>query len=118
MSSKPYVAVTHRITISVKEIEGICTAGLKVGDKIVIRVPKIDVRETDNLCMNALSALMPYLRQWSTEPYPLNARPFVSCPDPGPQKGGRGHVLFQITSERIKRKSSKKGSDTSRYKVS
>jgi uncharacterized repeat protein (TIGR04076 family) len=118
MSHKPYVAVTHRITISVKEIEGICTAGLKVGDKIVIRVPRIDVRETDNLCMNALSALMPYLRQWSTEPYPPNARPFVSCPDPGPKKGGKGHVLFQITSERIKGKSGRKGSDASRSKVS
>lgn len=101
MSERFYVAMTHRITVTVKEIEGVCTAGLKVGDKIVIRVPRIDVRATDNLCMNALSALMPYIRQWSTEPFPPNARSFVCCPDPGPGKGGRGHVLFEIRSERI-----------------
>jgi hypothetical protein len=52
--------------------------------------------------MNALSAMMPYIRQWSMEPFPPTAREFVSCPDPGPEKGGRGHVFFHIKSEKIK----------------
>jgi len=73
----------------VTEIQGRCFAGLKVGDKIVIRVPIIDVRESDNICMNAFSAMMPYIRQWSMEPFPLTARVDVCCPDPGPEKGGR-----------------------------
>jgi len=102
MTKDHYTKMTHKITVTVAEIQGVCTAGFKAGDKIVIRMPRIDVRETDNLCMNALSALMPYVRQWSTEPFPPNARSIVCCPDPGPEKGGRGHVFFHIQSERIK----------------
>ena len=92
-------ATGKKITVTVKEVQGICTAGLRIGDRIVIRVPRIDVRETDSLCLGALSALMPYVRQWSSEPVPHNARSFISCPDPGPDKGGRGHVLFHIETD-------------------
>ena len=94
MAENIYVAITHKITITVTEIQGRCFAGLKVGDKIVIRAPIIDVRESDNICMNAFSAMMPYIRQWLMEPFPLTARVDVCCPDPGPEKGGRGHVGF------------------------
>jgi uncharacterized repeat protein (TIGR04076 family) len=98
MDPKANDRATNKITVTVIEKEGICSAGLKVGDKIVFRVPRIDVRETDNLCMNALSCLMPYVRQWSTSPIPANARPYICCSDPGPNKGGRGHVIFEIQS--------------------
>jgi uncharacterized repeat protein (TIGR04076 family) len=101
MSEKFYTKITHKITITVKEVQGVCSAGLKVGDKIVVKVPRIDVRETDNICINGLNSLIPYLRQWSTEPFPPNARSIVCCSDPGPQNGGLGHVLFEIKSEKI-----------------
>ena len=34
-------AGTHKITATVVDKEGGCTAGLKVGDKVVFRVPRI-----------------------------------------------------------------------------
>ena len=93
---------THKITITVTEIEGTCSAGFKVGDKIVIKRPRICLNETDNLCINALSAMMPYIRQWSSEPFPPNARSIIHCPDAGPMRGGHGSVIFKIKSEKLR----------------
>lgn len=84
------------VVVTVHSVEGICTAGMKVGDRIVLRGPRIKTAETDNLCVNALSALAPYLRQWGSKPVAPTARPYVCCPDPGPGKGGRGHVIFHL----------------------
>jgi uncharacterized repeat protein (TIGR04076 family) len=104
MAKEKFLGATHKVTATVVEKEGVCSAGMKVGDKIVFRVPRIDLRETtDNLCMNALNCLTPYVRQWSTAPLPQNARPYVCCSDPGPGKGGKGHVVFHLEHESLKK---------------
>jgi len=91
-----YAPNVGEVVITVHSVEGVCTAGMKVGDKIVLRGPRIKMAETDNLCMNALAALSPYIRQWGSKPAAPTARPYVCCPDPGPGKGGMGHVIFHL----------------------
>ena len=103
MAKDVFPMATHKVIATVVEKEGVCTAGLKVGNKIVFRVPRIDLKETDAICMNALNCLMPYVRQWSTSPLPQNARPYVCCSDPGPGKGGKGHVVFHLEHESLKK---------------
>lgn len=103
MAKEKFLGATHKVTATVVEKEGVCTAGLKVGDKIVFRIPRIDLKETQTLCMNALNCLMPYVRQWSTAPLPQNARPYVCCSDPGPGKGGKGHVTFHLEQEKLRK---------------
>ncbi|MBI5445261.1 MAG: TIGR04076 family protein [Deltaproteobacteria bacterium] len=103
MAKNEFPGATHKVTATVVEKEGICMAGLKVGDKIVFRIPRIDLRETDGLCMNALACLTPYVRQWSTAPLPQNARPYICCSDPGPEKGGHGHLVFRLEQEPLKK---------------
>ena len=101
MVADPFSGATHKVTATVVEKEGVCSAGLKVGDKIVFRVPRIDLRETDKICMNAVVCLVSYVRQWSTAPLPQNARPYVCCSDPGPGKGGKGHVIFKLEQQSL-----------------
>ena len=52
----------YKIVLEVVKVphEG-CAAGYKVGDKIVIEDPKIVLNELTNVCLYALSALMPYI---------------------------------------------------------
>ena len=91
--------MASKIVVTVISVEGVCSAGLKVGDRMVISPPKIDTSLSDNMCLNGLSSLMPFLRQWSTPEVPRNARSVICCPDPGPENKGRGHVLFEIEKE-------------------
>jgi uncharacterized repeat protein (TIGR04076 family) len=91
----------YRITATAKEVKGVCLAGLRPGDRVSIIVPRVDLNHTDKICMNAMSALMPFIRQFSSESLDYNARAFVSCPDPGPERGGHGNVLFEITRDFI-----------------
>ncbi len=87
----------YRITATVKEVTGLCQAGMRPGSKVSFVVPRVDLEHTDKICINAMSALMPFIRQFSFEKLSHNARAFISCPDPGPTKGGHGNVLFEIT---------------------
>ncbi len=91
----------YRITATVKEVKGLCQAGLRPGDRVSMVLPRVDLENTNKICVNAMSALMPFLRQFSSEQLPYNARAFVSCPDPGPNKGGHGNVLFEVTRKSI-----------------
>lgn len=86
------------IIIKVKEVSGHCNAGYKVGEKIVLRLPLVDLAKTDRICLGALNSLIPYVRQFdSVSELPSNARPLIRCPDPGPEKGGKGSVIFRIS---------------------
>ena len=93
--------MAYRIVVTAVSVEGICSAGIKKGDKLTIVNPGVDLSQTDHLCINALSALIPFLRQFSVDPLAENARAMVGCPDPGLQHKGRGHVLFEISREKI-----------------
>jgi hypothetical protein len=93
--------MAYRIIVTAVSVGGICSAGIERRDKLTIVNPGMDLIRTDRVCINALSALMPFLRQFSVDPLPENARTQVGCPDRGPELGGRGYVLFEISGERI-----------------
>ncbi len=49
-----------KLTIRVKEIKGICPV-YKLGEKIVIDEGyKVNMKETDNICMHSLGSIFPY----------------------------------------------------------
>ena len=96
----------HRLVLTVKEVRGHCQVH-KVGDKIVVEVPKIDVANTDTLCINALgsmlSMLVPLSRGVSFKDLGLAIQEgnvgCVQCLDPGPPYTAGGTVIFEIRRE-------------------
>ena len=50
--------MTHRMIVTVARAEGICSAGIQKGDKLIMVSPGADLSRTDHLCMYAISALM------------------------------------------------------------
>jgi len=92
------------IIIEVIEVKGNCPV-YKVGDKIVINGPKIDLKETDAICIHALPTLLHYalaLREGAdpvklgltTEDDPEHA--YLQCVDPGEPYTKGGTVIFRI----------------------
>jgi uncharacterized repeat protein (TIGR04076 family) len=64
------VVVSYKVVCTVKSVNGRCAAGYKVGEKLTFegyprdRAPgalMMNVKETDRVCMYALSSMMPYL---------------------------------------------------------
>ena len=47
----------RRLVLTVKEVRGRCPVH-RVGDRIVVEVPKIDVAHTDTLCVHALGSML------------------------------------------------------------
>ena len=69
-----------------------CAAGYKIGDRIVIEDPKILLKESTNLCLYALSSLIPYLTPLSREVLQedwMDKVKELSCQDSG--------VKFKVT---------------------
>jgi len=96
----------HRLVLTVKEIRGICPVH-KVGDRIVVESPKIDVGKSDALCVHALgsmlSMLVPLARGVSFKDLGLAVQEgnvgYVQCLDPGPPYTAGGTVIFEIKRE-------------------
>jgi uncharacterized repeat protein (TIGR04076 family) len=90
-----------RLVFEVVEIKGRCPVYNK-GDKIVMRGPEIDLKETDALCIHALPSLLHYavaLRE-GVDPIKLglstsNSYAYVQCPDPGEPYTEGGTVIFK-----------------------
>jgi len=57
----------YKLILEVTHVPKKCAAGYKIGDKIVIEDPKIMLNESTNVCLYALSSLMPYLTPLSRE---------------------------------------------------
>lgn len=57
----------NRIVLELIHVPKKCAAGYKVGDRIVIEDPIVVSRESANVCIFALSALMPYLTPLSRD---------------------------------------------------
>lgn len=95
----------RELIIQVKEIRGKCDV-YKLGDRIVIKGPEIDMEKTDGLCIHALPSLLYYslaLRE-GADPVKLglstiNNRAYLSCPDPGPPYTQGGNVVFELILE-------------------
>jgi uncharacterized repeat protein (TIGR04076 family) len=87
--------------IEVVEIKGKCPVH-KLGDRIVIDSPKIDMERTDNLCIHALPSLLHYvvaLRE-GADPVKLGLskdreNAYIQCVDPGATYTDGGTVIFK-----------------------
>ena len=93
------------LLITVKEIKGQCDVH-KVGDRIVIEGPEINLEKSDKVCIHALSPILHYavaLRE-GMDPVRLGLakqgnKAYIQCPDSGEPYTGGGRVVFEI--ERI-----------------
>lgn len=84
----------YKLILEVTQVPKKCAAGYKIGDKIVIEDPKIMLNESTNVCLYALSSLMPYLTPLSRELMKddwLSNVTELSCQDPSDA------VRFRVT---------------------
>jgi len=88
----------YKLILEVKEVKGRCAAGYKVGDKIVVKEPSILVKESNNVCLYAIGALLPYLtvayREVSKSDW-INQLQHLQCPDP------INTVIFKISRQKL-----------------
>ena len=97
------------LVIEVVEIKGKCPVH-RVGDKIVIDGPKIDLKRTDAICIHALSSILHYvvaLRE-GIDPRKLGLSKdgryaYIQCLDPGEPYTDGGTVIFRCYVEKIER---------------
>ena len=90
------------IRIEVIDIQGTCPV-FKVGDKILINGPQIDLENTDAVCIHALPSLLHFslaLRE-GADPVKLGISKeegvaYIQCPDPGEPLTPGGTVTFKI----------------------
>lgn len=91
-----------RLIIKVLKIKGTCSV-YKVGDKIVIDEGyKLNLKETDEVCIHSLASIMPYYVALSKgiDPKTLGLakegnRAYLQCLDPCELTGG-GTVIFKV----------------------
>ena len=87
------------LIITAKEVRGHCSAGIKVGDKLVLRGANISLTESDRICSFALANLYPAIFAarlgHDLKDLGLTERT-VQCIDPGPPESSGGTVLFEI----------------------
>lgn len=89
------------LVIEVIEIKGKCPV-YKVGDKMVIDGPIIDLKRTDAICIHALSSILHYvvaLRE-GIDPRRLGLSKdtkyaYIQCLDPGKPYTDGGTVIFK-----------------------
>ncbi len=94
-----------KLIIEVAEIEGQCPV-YRMGDRIILDDGyKVNLRETDNICMHSLSSILPYYNSLSKGVSPLELGlakegndAYVQCLDPKKHTGG-GTVTFKISRE-------------------
>ncbi|MCF8084773.1 MAG: TIGR04076 family protein [Deltaproteobacteria bacterium] len=92
----------NKLRITVKEIRGTCPVYRK-GDRIVLDEGyRLNLEETDHVCMHSLSAIMPYYVALynDVDPRKLGVsrdgkKACVQCLDPCAYTGG-GTVIFEI----------------------
>ena len=83
-----------RAVATVVRVTGTCNAGYEVDDKIIVDLNNacIDKKESGNLCMLALSAILAKMSRIRRGEETL-----ASCPDPATGLGG--NVIFKIVKE-------------------
>ncbi|MBW2031058.1 MAG: TIGR04076 family protein [Deltaproteobacteria bacterium] len=94
-----------KLVITVCEIRGRCPV-YKLGDRIVLDLGyRLNLEETDNLCLHSVSSIMPYYVALyrGVDPRQLRLsrggkKAYVQCLDPCDYTGG-GTVVFQIERE-------------------
>lgn len=87
------------IMITAKEVKGHCAAGLKAGDKVVLRGATISLQESDAVCSFAFANIYPavFAARLGKDLKELGlATRTVQCIDPGPPYSEGGTVLFEV----------------------
>jgi len=92
------------LEIVICEVRGRCPI-YKVGDKIVIRDPVIDLKATSALCIHVLPTILHYAlildRAWNAVDLGLTKpedkdHAYIQCVDPGEPYTPGGTVIFKI----------------------
>jgi uncharacterized repeat protein (TIGR04076 family) len=91
-----------KLIIEVIEIEGKCPV-YRMGERIVLDDGyKLNLKETDNICMHSLGSLLPYYNALAKGVSPLELGlakegrdAYIQCLDPKKYTGG-GTVTFKI----------------------
>lgn len=100
------------LEIEVCEIKGKCPVH-KVGDRIIIDCPRIDLEKTDAVCVHALSTLLHYVvaLEEGADPVKLGLTTprekmvaYMQCVDPGEPYTDGGTVIFKC--RRVEKKGS------------
>ena len=95
---------TKKLIIKAIEIKGNCPV-YKIGDKTVIEGPEIDLKQSDKVCIHAISCLGNFivaLRE-GLNPQSLglakeeNKKAYYQCLDPGTPYTNGGTVIFEVT---------------------
>ncbi len=94
-----------KLVIEIIEIEGKCPV-YQVEDRIVLDEGyKVNLEETDNICMHSLASILPYYNALANGVPPAELglakkgdAAFLQCLDPQKHTGG-GTVTFKITRE-------------------
>ena len=88
------------LIITAREVKGVCAAGIKAGDKIVLRGATISLNETDIVCGSAFASIYPviYAARYGKDLTELGLQErTVQCIDPGPPFNPKGgSVFFEI----------------------
>jgi len=84
----------RRATAVVVRVTGTCSASYKLGDKVLVNLDNacIEKKESDNLCIFAVSAILANMSRIKQGEEIL-----ASCPDPATGLGG--NVIFKIVKE-------------------
>ena len=86
----------HKVVLTVKEKKGDCPF-YDEGDKIVFQGSELLKEESDNLCMYALSSILPYVsaltRETPSEDW-INGKETIQCPD------SNRPIIFEISREK------------------
>ncbi|USS41134.1 TIGR04076 family protein [Thermococcus aggregans] len=106
------------LIIRAVKIKGKCPV-FRVGDKIVIEGPKVNLEETDAICTHAFASFLPYIvaLRKGVKPSEIGLgkeeRAYVQCLDPGPPYTDGGTVIFEITVVRDEAEESMENSEGS-----
>lgn len=87
------------LVITAKEVKENCAAGIKVGDRVVLRGATISLSESDRVCGFAFANIYPvvFAARLGKDLKDLGlTQRIVQCIDPGPPFSEGGTVLFEI----------------------
>lgn len=87
------------LIITAREVKGHCAAGIKAGDRIVLRGANISLDESDRVCGMAFASIYPiiFAARLGKDLVDLGlSQRTVQCIDPGLPYGGGGTVMFEI----------------------
>ena len=97
--SRRVVEVTRDVEIIAREVKGICSAGVRPGDTIVIRGANISLKESGPVCGYAFAGIYPTVfavrMGVDFDELGLSGR-LWQCVDPGPPYTAGGTVLFEV----------------------